>query len=504
MHANVIDPDGISAGPAGWRQQIAALPNSRIVYALVSLILLAPCFWQPRLQAGDLSSHIYNAWLAQLIESGRADGLVVVRQSTNILFDLILSGLLRMFGAEWAQRVAVSFAVLIFIWGAFAFVSAVAGRRTWHLLPCIAMLAYGWVFHSGFFNFYLSLGLCFWALAITWNLTARRFAFAIPFFAAAYVAHALPVLWTVGLLTYIFLARNLKPFGRAGLTTTFVFAMVLLHAVIGHTLITRWSPAQITMTTGVDQVWVFNTKYYIVLMGLLAMWGMLFIGLLRANGPRQVVTGIPFQICVIGAAGVFILPSTVLIPGFYHALSYIAERMSLGVGICVCALLGAARPRLLERCGIAAVAAVFFCFIYIDERALNSFEDRMQDVVETLPPGQRVVSAIADQDMRVNAVTHMIDRVCIGRCFSYANYEASTGQFRIRAVADNPFVTRNYADSWHLQTGVYIVRPSDVPLYQVDLDHQGRLFIRSLKAGTQCGNTYWKTLKDWMPAGARS
>ena len=78
------------------------------------------------------------------------------------------------FGAEWAQRIAVSIAVLTFVWGAFAFVSAVARGRAWHLLPCIAMLAYGWVFHMGFFNFYLSMGLCFWAMRLAWDLSPRR------------------------------------------------------------------------------------------------------------------------------------------------------------------------------------------------------------------------------------------------------------------------------------------------------------------------------------------
>jgi hypothetical protein len=37
-----------------------------LVYVPVSLGLLLPCYWQPRIQAGDLSSHIYNAWLTEL------------------------------------------------------------------------------------------------------------------------------------------------------------------------------------------------------------------------------------------------------------------------------------------------------------------------------------------------------------------------------------------------------------------------------------------------------
>jgi len=26
--------------------------------------LLVPCFWHQRIEAGDLASHVYNAWLA--------------------------------------------------------------------------------------------------------------------------------------------------------------------------------------------------------------------------------------------------------------------------------------------------------------------------------------------------------------------------------------------------------------------------------------------------------
>ena len=90
--------------PAPWEAKLAALARRPIAYVLASLLLLVPCYWQSRLQLGDLSSHIYNAWLAQLIESGRAPGLAIVPQTTNVLFDLILSGLFKSLGAEAAQR----------------------------------------------------------------------------------------------------------------------------------------------------------------------------------------------------------------------------------------------------------------------------------------------------------------------------------------------------------------------------------------------------------------
>ncbi|HWB84064.1 MAG TPA: hypothetical protein VG675_07990 [Bryobacteraceae bacterium] len=470
-----------------------------LLYTGISLLMLVPCYWQPRLQAGDLSSHIYNAWLAKLIESGHAQGLVIVHQTTNILFDLLLSGLFQLVGPEAAQRIAVSLAVLTFIWGAFAFVCAVSRREPWHLLPCIAMLAYGWVFHMGFFNFYISLGLCFWALALLWRPRRKRVLAAAALLAVAYVAHALPVAWIACLLLYLLMARRVGRRNLGYLTACSVALAAGLRAVLSHTLVTQWSLRQIAVTTGADQVWVFGTKYYLVLMALLLVWGLLFIELVHDKGVKRLVFSLPFQLCMISAAGVFILPTTVLIPGFNSALAYVAERMSLGVGICVIALLGGARPRAWQRYGMLAVAAIFFLLVYRDEHALNQFEQQMDEVVAQLPPGQRVVSSIQDPDLRTNALTHMIDRACVGRCFSYANYEPSTAQFRIRAVKPNRLVVSRYADSWALQMGTYILKNRDVPIYKIDLDDSGRMVIRPLKAGTLCGSTFLQILPDLRP-----
>src|ERR1017187_1639011 len=500
MHTQPNHRSVPTAATRGHRA-IAALMGSKWIYALVSLLFLIPCYWQPRIQAGDLASHIYNSWLSQLIESGRLQGLVMVRQTTNILFDLILSGLFKVVGPEAAQRIAVSLAVLTFAWGAFAFIGAVGGRRPWHLLPSIGMLAYGWVYHMGFFNFYLSLGLCFWGLSMVWDWSARRMAMATPVFVVAYVAHALPVVWAGCLLGYLLIARKLSPRLRVYTIAAALGAMVLLHAAISRTMVSRWSPEQINLTTGLDQVWVFDAKYYGVMVGLLLVWGLLFLNVIQLSGARQVISGIPFQLCAISAAGVFILPTTVLIPGFHHSLAFIAERMSLGVGVCVCALLGAARPRRLEVCSLALVATVFFVFLYRDERALNAFEDRMQDTVATLSPGQRVISALEDPDLRLNALAHMVDRVCIGHCYSYANYEPSTEQFRIRAEAQNPYVAYSYKQSWELQMGVYVVQESDLPLYQIDLDENGKMVLKDLKAGEPCGSTEWDPLSETLPPG---
>src|SRR5258706_3674509 len=88
---------------------------------LTSALLVVPCFWHSRIQAGDLGSHVYNGWLAQLIEHHQISGLAVARQWNNILFDLLILHVGNLVGFVVAEKMVVSFAVLAFFWGCFSF-----------------------------------------------------------------------------------------------------------------------------------------------------------------------------------------------------------------------------------------------------------------------------------------------------------------------------------------------------------------------------------------------
>src|SRR6267143_4307425 len=100
----------------------------------------------------NCASHVYNAWLAQLIGKGQAPGLYIAKQWNNVLFDVALLRAANLVGMAAAQKIVVSACVLIFFWGVFAFVAAVTERPPWFLTPCIAMLAYGYPFNMGFMN----------------------------------------------------------------------------------------------------------------------------------------------------------------------------------------------------------------------------------------------------------------------------------------------------------------------------------------------------------------
>lgn len=474
----------------------AVRPHSDTIrYIAASAALLLPCFWQSRIQAGDLSSHVYNSWLAGLIEKGRLEGLTIAHPSTNVLFDLILAALFRWLGPAWAQRLAVSLAVLVFAWGVFAFVRAVSGRKAWPLLPCIAMLSYGWVFHMGFFNFYLAVGLCFWALAWLWNPRPLHVAAAVVAFALAYAAHALPVAWAVALLIYGGVARRLPENRRAWLMAPVLALLLAAHFAVRHFMVSAWSVDQLSTAIGADQLWVYDSKYFYLMGAFLLIWAVGLFELISAGGGRAIAGSVPAHWCALSAAGVFLIPSSILIPGFHHALVYISERMSLGVGICFCALLAGAPLSREFRYATTALALVFFVFLFHDGARLNAFEDRVDRAVAQLPEGQRVVSPFFD-GLRAYPLTHMVDRACIGRCFSYANYEPSTAQFRIRAVKPNPYVIADYGDSFGLQDGKYVVRPADLPLWSLEITKTGAVTLRSLKAGVPSGAATWNVLED--------
>src|SRR5262249_52769830 len=110
------------------------------VFAVVSLGISIPCVWRPHIQADDLSSHLYNAWLVNQVSAGQLPGLYLVPQFTNVLFDHLLSLLMKSGSVVLTERIAVLAAVQVFFWGCFFLASVVAGRAAWTIAPFLALL----------------------------------------------------------------------------------------------------------------------------------------------------------------------------------------------------------------------------------------------------------------------------------------------------------------------------------------------------------------------------
>src|SRR5260370_12048316 len=75
----------------------------------LSAVVLIPCIWQAQVESSDLSSHLYNAWLALLVSQGKLPGLWIEGKWTNVLVDNLLSNSIQLFGAGTAEKVVPCF-----------------------------------------------------------------------------------------------------------------------------------------------------------------------------------------------------------------------------------------------------------------------------------------------------------------------------------------------------------------------------------------------------------
>src|ERR1700693_6475597 len=76
--------------------------------SVISAVVIIPCFWQRHIEAGDLPSHTFNAWLASLIQQGRAPGLYLVTQWDNVLLDVLLLYSVKLFGFVAGPKIVVA------------------------------------------------------------------------------------------------------------------------------------------------------------------------------------------------------------------------------------------------------------------------------------------------------------------------------------------------------------------------------------------------------------
>ena len=458
----------------------------------ISALVLIPCFWHRHIEAGDLASHTYNAWLAQLIERGEAPGLWLARQWNNILFDVTLTGLGHLFALRAAEKIAVSLAVLMFFWGAFALVAAATRRAPWFLVPCLAIIAYGWTFEMGFLNYYISLGLSFFGLAIFWRGHAWEKALALAVLPITWLAHPLGTALLLSLGAYIAVAQALRPrlqlLSLAGAGALLLYLRLYLDA---HYPV-RWAPGTRYFYNGLDQLQLYGPQYriaWLILLGLVAVFLVADVIGHRLARTHLADYFLPLQLYGIALLGAWLLPTAVRLPQYGAPLNLLTERLTSVCAVLACCVLGAMKPQKSHLASFAAVAAVFFVLLYQDTAKIDTMEGQVERYASSLRPGQRVTDTIWPFPGSRVFITHIVDRACIGHCFSYGNYEPSTKQFRVRALPKNPIVVADFGLSDAIQTGTYVVRPQDLPMIQI---HQCdlsmiHLCVRQLAAGEANG-----------------
>jgi len=463
--------------------------ESLLIAALV-LLLVVPCFWQPTIHFGDLASHSYNAWLAGEIRDGRVQGLTLTRPDTNFLADLLLERLIRTYGRAGAEPIVASVLVETFFWGVFLFISGIHGRKPWPIVPSLAMLTYGLVFHFGFLNFYLSSGISMWLLWLLWKPSLPRILIAFPVTALAFFAHPMPLVWALGAALYVAICRRARDEYHLFLLLGGLGVLALVQFFIANRFPNLWTLDQVfslkgmTGLAGVEQVWLYGAKYLIVVAGLLLIWGSLLLS--RLNHGKLLHDPV-VHLWWLTAVAFVIMPQAIQFKADQFALLYVPQRISLFIAIMLCAVVGGApRGRRYTRASFL-LAGAFFAAVYMDQQALNNVEQRIVSLINTLPARQRVVVALKDAGSpHLNGLVHIGSGACIGRCYDYPNYEPATHQFRVRADGVNDVVAATMDDVRDLEEGLHIVTAREAPLYSLCDKGGGRepsLFFKKLVAG---------------------
>lgn len=437
---------------------------------LISVVVLIPCFWHRRIVASDLGSHLYNAWLAQLIRHGQVTDMHLAYQWTNVLFDYMLGAAGAFVSLHTAERIVVPICVLVFFWGAFATICAAAKRAPWFLTPFLALATYGWTFHLGLFNYYLSLGFAFFGIAIFWRGKGRERLLPLVLVPFIVLSHPLGLLWLVAACAYVGIAEKLPIPLQAVLFFAAVALVYGMRLYILHHFGVQASLGSIAKYNGADQLALFGPRYnFLKIAVIVATFAMLAVDIFRRVRRHSSwrLFLVPLQLYLVIEFALQVLPSGITISSDLAAVAILTERLTSVSAVLALCVLAVILPRPWHLVLTAAIASVFFIFVYQDTGVANRMEAQAEKLVRTLPPNSRVLGTIFSlPDSRV-LLQHMIDRACIGYCFSYGNYEPGTGLFRVRGDEGGPYNMGDYGMAVDMEEGHYIVQPQDLPAYQV-------------------------------------
>ena len=466
-----------------------------LLLTAISLAILLPCFWHKRIEAGDLASHTYNAWLAQLIERGQAPGLYLASQWTNILVDVALLRLGNIMGFAAAEKIVVCACVLIFFWGTFALMAAASRQPPWFLVPAIAMITYGWTFQMGFMNYYLSLGLGFCAAALFWRGRSADYIAAAGLMVLALMAHPMGFVCVAAAVAYIKLAESTSGWRRwAWFGSAFLIVFAIHYYIVHHFQTQYWDTSIFYLMNGADQLVLYGGHYTKLAMAAILFGSACFLyaDLREGKGtPERWRFRTPLELWSILLFAAAMIPELIQLPLYRGPVGFPVSRLTSITAVMGLCMLGYMRPRAWHLAGFAVLATLFFAFTYRDTGTLNKMEKQADNLVSTLPYGRRVTETIEPPpDWRIFFISHIVDRACIGHCFTYSNYEPSFGQFRIRVRPGSPLVTDSFEASNDMEYGNYVVRPQDLPMtqiYQCDEKDLTQLCRRDLTAGEKNG-----------------
>jgi hypothetical protein len=415
----------------------------------------------------DFHSHVYNAWLSHLIEGGELPGLSVAPAWTNAATDRVVAVLLPLLPLRAVETLVLIVLAHLVVWSGFLFCRALAGRGCWESLPVLAAVSLGWSFHMGFTNWLAaaSLSLLAGTVVLSRLPIAGQVAMGLPIVTLAAISNPLPLAWiAAAVLLVISLWRPLR---RPGFVLAAAVAAVALAGlalrVSGRAI---YTDAQWATFSGADQLYVFDDKYRIFTIGLVALWVWGSHAWLRSVGNRAVADP-AFAVAAFASACALLLPDSAFFPGYVVNASFLVQRHSLFAAVAWTAVAsrgGFSRWRLAAA---LLLLSGWLAVLATDWRTVSRLADAVAEAAARLPEGSRVISAIRTSRSRVGALNHALSRACVNRCFSWGNYEPATGAFRVRADHGNAFVVSRVSEFAAIEGGRYRVPDLPFPLWRI-------------------------------------
>jgi hypothetical protein len=460
---------------------------------LASVLLIVPCFWHEYLVCVDLGSHTYAAWMAKLATAGKAPGIYVVFQKTNILFDWLLSAMCAYFGYDAGEKIAVAITVLIFYWGGFAFLSSFSGKPRWDLAALLAMFAYGWTFQTGLFNYYLSIGLALAALAAFWTRETRGRVICLVLLPLILLAHPLGICVFVGFAIFEAVSRR---FGNRGIFSALLISIVIMmgtRVYLTRHYYVKYSERPFWITSGPDQLILYS--YIFVAIALIT--SILLVAILveayfrrpRPIGEQRRSLILAGSLYLLIKLVIILLPDNVLWSATTAEASLLVNRATLVAAILAVAVIACLPARRWKSIAWGLVSLVFFLSLYFTTGNLSRLQRSAYDTVRAFPPGTRFVASGNWQPLLGVLNAHLAERACVARCFVLSNYEIASKQFRVRSQPDSPLVESSIAENDRMQNGTYIVRDRDLPVFALHpCPTAGHVCVGKLAAGDRNGN----------------
>lgn len=331
------------------------------------------------------------------------------------------------------------------------------------------MLAYGWTFHMGFFNFYLSMGFAFAALAILRPASGLGYFYVLPLIALIWLAHPLGLLWLLSAGGYVLVAKHLTPRVQWLLFLAALACILPLRIYLSRHFDVSWWSRGIYNLSGGDQL-ILGARYSVASVLLLVIIGVCIL-LHFLKTPSEDLNlerffPLALQLYLLMLLSLRFLPNAIQLPQYEEPLSFITERFTLGAAILGCCALANLRSRTPFAVLTGCLALFYFASVYQTAAKTYAMECQVDSLVKMVPEYARVITTIFPfRDSRLFNL-HVADRACIGHCFNIGNYEAASRQFRLRANPGNHFAAASMAESDQMMLGIYTVKPEDLPLWQ--------------------------------------